>query len=42
MNRLLNFFYSLFGASALVEEDHLMGAVDLTDSYCADLVRAGK
>jgi len=36
MNRLLHFFHALFGPA---EEDHLMGAIDLSDvPYCLGLL----
>jgi hypothetical protein len=36
MRRLLHFFQNLFGAAP---EDHLMGAVDLSDAaYCLGLL----
>jgi hypothetical protein len=39
MSRLVHFFHTLFNASALAEEDPLMGAVDLSDTaYCAAML----
>jgi hypothetical protein len=39
MSRLIHFWKRLFGASAIDPDDHLMGALDLSDTaYCADLL----
>lgn len=39
MRALLSFFRKLFGSAGPVAEDHLMGAVDLSDvPYCLGLL----
>ncbi len=39
MSRLVHFFHTLFGATPRVEDDPLMGAVDLSDAaYCAEML----
>lgn len=39
MKRLVTFLHSLFAAPVTDEEDHLTGAVDLSDSaYCFELL----
>ncbi len=39
MSRLVHFFHNIFNASSRVEEDPLMGAVDLSDTaYCAEML----
>ncbi|MDM5180575.1 hypothetical protein PO883_25660 [Massilia sp. DJPM01] len=39
MRRLLAYFAGLFGARPLAEDDHLTGAVDLSDAaYCLGLL----
>lgn len=39
MARLLNFFSSLFSRGSVAAEDHLTGAVDLSDAaYCLSLL----
>ncbi|MES2130215.1 MAG: hypothetical protein V4463_23335 [Pseudomonadota bacterium] len=38
MRRLLSYLHSLFTSSASFDDDHLMGAVDLSDSYCSELL----
>ncbi len=39
MARLLSFFTSLFSRGTVAAEDHLMGAVDLSDAaYCLSLL----
>ncbi|HZV64344.1 MAG TPA: hypothetical protein VFG03_05470 [Telluria sp.] len=39
MSRLIHFWKRLLGASAIDPDDHLMGALDLSDTaYCADLL----
>lgn len=39
MARLLNFFTSLFSRGGMAGEDHLTGAVDLSDAaYCLSLL----
>lgn len=39
MSRLVQFFHNLFSASPRIEDDPLMGAVDLSDTaYCAELL----
>lgn len=39
MRRLFAYFAGLFGARPLVDDDHLTGAVDLSDAaYCLGLL----
>jgi hypothetical protein len=39
MSRLLHYLQSLFGPRGIVEDDHLTGAIDLSDvPYCMGLL----
>lgn len=39
MQRLVDFFHSLFSPARIDADDELMGPIDLSDPYCASLMQ---